>query len=156
DRLRRWRRNGAPVAVGAITASAVVATMTLGISPIGEEYNKDYWPLTLTPDVAVRKEAIRMIGATDGVAADYWTVPHLTHRDTIYTFPNPWRNKNYGTSPSAHGDPAKVKWLLLDTRLFTPGDVDQALYQSILTSGEFVTRIDRNGVVLLERVKPPG
>jgi uncharacterized membrane protein len=155
DRLRRWRRNGAPVAVGAVTAAALVATMTIGISPIGEEYNKGYWPLTVPSDVAVREEAIHLIGSSDGVSADFWATPHLTHRTIVYTFPNPWRNKNYGTSPSAHGDPAKVKWLLLDTSLFTPGEVDQVLYLAIRDSGEFVTRLDRNGVVLLERVQPP-
>jgi uncharacterized membrane protein len=154
-RLRRWRRTGAPLAVGAITASALVATMTLGASPIGENYNKGYWPLAVPVDAAPRNEALRMIGGRDGVSADFWAVPHLTHRSTVYTFPNPWRNKNYGTSPTARGDPAKVKWLLIDTTLLTPGDIDQILYLSIRDSGEFATRLEREGVVLLERVKPP-
>jgi uncharacterized membrane protein len=155
-RWRRWRRNGPPVAVGAITAAALVATMTIGISPIGEEYNKGFWPLSVPFDLSARNEAMRMIGSSDGVAADYFAVPHLTHRAIVYTFPNPWRNKNYGTSPAARGDPAKVKWLFLNTADLPPGDIDRALYQAIRDSGEFVTRLDRDGVVLLERVKPPG
>jgi uncharacterized membrane protein len=157
DRLRRFRRwrNGAPVAVGAIISAALVATMTVGISPIGEEFNHGYWPLSVPGDVAARNEAMRMIGPSDGVSADYSAVPHLTHRDTIYTFPNPWQNKNYGTSPTARGDPAKVKWLFVDTAELPPGDFDLVLYRSILDSGEFATRLDRDGVVLLERVKPP-
>ena len=84
------------------------------------------------------------------------SAPRLTHRAIVYTFPNPWRNKNYGTSPAARGDPAKVKWLFLNTADLPPGDIDRALYQAIRDSGEFVTRLDRDGVVLLERVKPPG
>jgi hypothetical protein len=47
-----------------------------------------------------------------------------------------------------------VKWLFIDTTLLTPGDIDQVLYLSIRDSGEYVTRLDRDGVVLLERVEP--
>jgi hypothetical protein len=123
------------------------------VSPIGTEYHAGYWPLESSPTVAARNSEIARIGGSDGVSADYPTVPHLTHRDIIYTYPNPWRNSNYGTSLSAHGDPSKVKWILVDTSMFRPSD--RALLDGLLGDGEFVVRDQQGSVVLAERVKPP-
>ncbi len=95
-----------------------------------------------------------MIPAGDGVSADYLVVPHLTHRQRIYTFPNPWRNSNYGIEPSDHGDPAGVRWIVMDTSLLNPDD--RALYESIKASGEFRLVSRRGTIEVLERVRPPG
>src|SRR5215471_1618996 len=93
-----------------------------------------------------------LIGGRDGVSADYYTVPHLTHRSIVYTFPNPWENKNYGITPKASGDPAKVQWILVDTSLFQASD--SVLFNRLLTT-EFKIRDQVGTVVLAERTRPP-
>ncbi len=157
-RIRRWverRRLGdGPMrfTIGFTCACALAATTAWGVSPIGIEYRAGYWPIPEPTDVAPRDRMLARIGSSDGVSADYYTVPHLTHRPIVYTFPNPWVNKNYGISPTALGDPAKVKWLLVDTALFQPSDAQ--LLDRLLVS-EFVVRDQQGTVLLAERVHPP-
>ena len=95
---------------------------------------------------------VARIGPDDGVSGDYYAIPHLTHRASAYTYPNPWVNKNYGISPTALGDPAKVQWIFVDTALFQPAD--KQLFDRLLAT-EFAVRDQQGTVVLAERVRPP-
>jgi hypothetical protein len=70
----------------------------------------------------------------------------------VYTFPNPWENKNYGITPTASGDPAKVQWILVDTSLFQPSD--SVLFNRLIAT-EFTVRQRMGTVVLAERTRPP-
>ena len=79
-------------------------------------------------------------------------MPHLTHRSIVYTYPNPWVNKNYGITPTALGDPAKVRWLFVDTALFQPSDKE--LLDRLLAS-EFALRDQQGTLLLAERVRAP-
>src|SRR5213078_4012082 len=115
---RRLGNAAVRFAVGFACACGLAATVAWGPSPIGVDYRLGYWPIPEPADVAVRDRMLTRIGPDDGVSADYYTVPHLSHRETVYTFPNPWVNKNYGIRFSALGDPAKVHWLVVDTSLF--------------------------------------
>lgn len=138
--------------VGFAGACALAATVAWGPSPISVEYRKGYWPMPEPADVVARQRMLTRIGADDGVSADYFTVPHLTHRDVVYTFPNPWVNKNFGISPSALGDPAAVRWIVVDTGLFQTADAD--LFNKLL-GNEFAVRDQQGTVVLAERIRPP-
>jgi uncharacterized membrane protein len=152
--LRHGRGDGTTrFTVGVVGACALAATVAWGPSPLGVEYHNGYWPLAAPPDAPVRDRMAARIGLTDGVSADYWSVPHLTHRDVVYTFPNPWVNKNYGISASSLGDPAAVRWVMVDTSLFQPAD--SQLFNRLLASGEFVVRDQQGTMVLAERVRPP-
>jgi uncharacterized membrane protein len=140
-------------AVGWVAACALAGTVVWGITPISRDYRQGYWPLLKPPDVDFREAALAQIGPDDGVSADYWAIPHLTHREIAYTFPNPWRNKNYGISPASRGDPAAVEWVLVDRSLL--GVEEQALYSMLLSSGEFRVVAEEGQVVLLQRIAPP-
>src|SRR3954451_428188 len=111
-RIKKWRPGLTTFAVGATVACALAASCAWGISPISRDYHVGYWPLSPRTEQSALDAAVARVGASDGVAADYNFVPHLTHRDVIYTFPNPWVNKNFGVSPLSSGDPAKVRWLV--------------------------------------------
>ena len=128
--------------------------MAWGITPISRDYRRGYWPLVQPADVPFREQAVKTIGPNDGVSVDYWSTPHFTHREYAYTFPNPWLNKNYGITPTARGDPAKVQWVLVDESLFGPDD--QTLFDALVSSGEFQIAAQEGSVVLLHRVAPPG
>jgi uncharacterized membrane protein len=147
-RRKAWGR----AATGAAGAAALTATVVWGLSPLGLRYETGYWPLRPTDDREVREQSLRLIGAGDGVSADYNMVPHLTHRDIIYTFPNPWTNKNYGISPESHGDVAAVHWLAVQRDLMGPDET--TLFNQIMASGEFVIRLESGNYVLAERVQP--
>jgi hypothetical protein len=154
--LGRTRIGVRRFAVGWVAACALAGTVAWGIAPIGREYERGYWPFIRPADVDLRDQAADLIGPDDGVSVDYWSTPHLTHRDIAYTFPNPWINKNYGIDATAHGDPAAVDWVLVDRSLFASSQEESALFQTLLESGEFRVVLESGSTVLLERIAPPG
>lgn len=117
-------------------------------------YRAGFWPLTVPANQAANEAAVRLVPPDAGVSADYLMIPHLTHRQVAYTFPNPWRSSNYGVTPDAHGDPAKVDWIVMDTTMLQGADA--TLYASIKASGEFRVVTSRDGIEVLRRVHPPG
>ena len=117
------------------------------------QYRLGAWPLVADTDQGARQTAVDLVPSHAGVSADYLTVSHLTHRQIAYSFPNPWRNSNFGVKDSSHGYPAKVQWLVVNTSIL--GN-DTALFQSILDSGEFAVRYHEGNEYLLQRVRPPG
>jgi uncharacterized membrane protein len=148
-RRQPWGR----AAAGLAMAAALAGTTSWGLTPWSTPYGTGYWPIRPTPDRVVREQALRLIGSNDAVSADYFQVPHLTHRRVIYTFPNPWMNKNYGTADTAHGDAAQVKWIAVDRTLM--GDFELKLFEDLLRRGEFAIRLDNDSFVLAERIAPP-
>ena len=46
-------------------------------------------------DVSGWHSALNRIGQKDIVSAHYSFVPHATHREVVYTFPNPWIKTNF-------------------------------------------------------------
>ena len=150
-RRRRWLGETA-VLVG--VCSALWCAHVFGPGPWSTSYRQGFWPLVAGPNQAANVAAVRRVGPDDGVSADYNVVPHLTHRQFTYTFPNPWRNSNYGIEPTEHGDPAKVQWIVMDTAMLN--EVDAQLYASIEASGEFRLVMHQGTVEVLQRVRPPG
>jgi uncharacterized membrane protein len=151
--LLRWRRwIGEGLALTALVC-ALACSRWYGPSPISIQYRLGAWPLVADADQGARQTAVDLVPSHAGVSADYLTVSHLTHRQIAYSFPNPWRNSNFGVKDSAHGYPAKVQWLVVNTSIL--GN-DTALFQSILDSGEFAVRYHEGNEYLLQRVRPPG
>jgi hypothetical protein len=112
------------------------------------------WPLLPTLDKEVREQALRLIGSSDGVSADFFMTPHLTHRRVVYTFPNPWFNKNYGISFETKADPAEVDWIVLDLSLVTI-PTERLMYDQLIATGEFEVRLQAGNVVVAQRMHPP-
>ena len=79
---------------------AVQCTRCSGCSPLSKQYRQGAWPLVASADLTSRQIATAIVPTTDGISADYLEVPHLTHRAVVYSFPNPWRNMNYGVKNS--------------------------------------------------------
>ena len=152
--LRRRRRWLAEAAVLVGLGAALYCGRVYGPGPWSIDYRAGYWPLTVPSTQAANTELVKKIAVGQGVSADYLLVPHLTHRQIIYTFPNPWINSNYGVTPTAHGDPARVQWIGMDTTMLSARDA--ALFTSIEMSGEFRVALHQGPIILLQRVKPPG
>jgi len=150
--VRRWPQTRHGI-VGLVGACALAATCAWGPSPIGREYDSGYWPKRRSPQVDAYDAAVDLVDGDDGVSVDYVLVPHLTHREVVYTFPNPWISKNYGIGGEV-GDPALVDWLVVNRAL--AGARERQLLEELLVGGEFVVRLDQAGIVAAERVRAPG
>ena len=130
-----------------------VAAKTWGILPIGEQYRQGAWPLG-PADTSGWTKAVERVGSTDGVSAHYLAVPHLTHREVVYTFPNPWLNSYYGIEPEDHGDPANVNWIIVMKGALN--ESAQKVLDGLLSSGEFGDEQLVNGIASYRRLVPAG
>ena len=95
------------------------------------------------------------------VAATYYIVPHLSHRDQIYTFPNPWIPANWGvagvapTIPTATTRRRRSSGSSSTAPPTAPGRGRSSCSTSCSTDGEFEVVSDREGIVVARRVAPP-
>ncbi len=134
------------VLVVACTAST---TLTRGIGPGSVDFRAGYWPLVNGPRYATLAKAVALPGPSDAVAATYNLVPHLTHREFIYRFPNPWRASDWGVRGENPQDPAGVDWLVLDKLVL--GTEDRALLDQLIAGGQWSVSLDRRDVLVLRR-----
>ena len=139
--------------VGLVVATSLAATVAWGPSPLGVKYRTGYWPFGPDARLAVKQAAARMVPDGAATSAVYLFVPQLAHRPQIYEFPVPWKPTNWGVRGENLHDPARVQWLVIDRLLLSTED--KALLTSLL-SNEFSVRMDRDDIVVAERVKPPG
>lgn len=157
-RLRRWKGTTSPrraqsFAVVVLLVVSLLGARGWGITPLGVDYERGPWPLGGVPTDGWRA-AVARVGPDAGVAAHHRAVPHLAHRRIVYTFPNPWVNSYYGTSPEQLGDAAAVDWLIvLETDL---NDAARAALETLLARGEFGDRQEVDGVTTYRRLRPPG
>ncbi len=62
---------------------------------------------------ASARKVLAMIPPDAVVAADYSTVPHLTHRRRIYMLPNPFEESNWGVGGENLHDPDDVEYIVV-------------------------------------------
>lgn len=160
SRARWWRRRQRTVRgllLVIVALSAWHTTTAWGPSPIGEQYNLGWWPRDLPHQDALRG-ALAVVPDDAAVSATYNLVPHLTHRVTIYEWPNPWIVGNWGTSSSPPPDADDADWIVIDTTLLG-GEDQTALWTRLVgpdgAGAEFAIRYDVDDVVVAERVDPP-
>ena len=165
---RRDRRDRSPVPAAAATtiaaswvvlgvtlAMALFATRAWGPSPVSWRYHDGYWPIGPAADSVAKSHAVAMIPTGAAVSADYNLVPHLAHRELVYTFPNPWLSSNYGIGgKSEHANPADVEWIAVNTNVLDVAS--RGLLDELVGRGEFVVDSYDADVLVAHRVKPPG
>ncbi|MGH8994369.1 MAG: DUF2079 domain-containing protein, partial [Acidimicrobiia bacterium] len=133
---------------GALAATSLAGAVLWGVSPVGREYDNDWWASSFDPRRASKQEAVAFPPADASVSATYEFVPHLAHRRLIYDWPNPWVPSNWGLANEDPPDPELVQWLVVDRRLTGP---DTGLFHDLL-EGEFETVFDRDDIVVARRV----
>jgi uncharacterized membrane protein len=154
DSLRRF-------GVGAVAAAALATSVAWGMSPISTQYRNGYWPLTPNPREDTLDAAVDSVPGDAAVAATYNIVPHLSHREQIYTFPNPWFPLNWGVAGVAPHDPdhdhvpAEVDWIVVDRTTHVPDGREEQLLDSLVDSGEFAVVSDEDGIFVAKREEPP-
>ena len=148
-------------AVGAVAAAALATSVAWGMSPISTDYRNGYWALYANPRQAEFDAAVDAVPGGAAVSATYNIVPHLSHREQIYTFPNPWFPLNWGVAGEAPDDPdhdhvpAEVEWIVVDRTTHVPDGREEQLIDSLLDSGEFVAVSDDGGILVARRDKSP-
>jgi uncharacterized membrane protein len=151
--IRNIRPDRIRPVVGCLCLVAVIANVTWSPSPLDhKQYRGGNWTFDASPQVEALAEMVKMVPATAGVAASYSVVPHLSHRDQIYTFPNPWIQSYYfGTTATLH--PSVIQYLVINTTLNSP---TTALLLHSLTArgGPFRIIMQRDQAVLAKRVRP--
>ncbi|MEE9413858.1 MAG: DUF2079 domain-containing protein, partial [Acidimicrobiales bacterium] len=113
-----------------VVIAAIASGSVWGINRFSPEYRRGFWPLVQSEEIADLQRAVKLIPEDSSVAASYLIAPHLTHRELIYTFPNPWQESNWGIGGDHQHDPEKVDFIIIDTRV-TSADAQQ-LFSSIV------------------------
>ncbi len=154
-KISRTRPHAKGVLVGFVAACSLVATISWGLSPIGEEYRQGWWPLGEDSRRASKEAALEMVPENAGVSATYQFVAHLTHRKKIFEYPNPFKPSNWGVDNENYPSENEATWLVIDTQLIGP---DDEVLDEQISSGEFAVRLERDGIIVAERVRqaPPG
>ncbi|HEX7095786.1 MAG TPA: DUF2079 domain-containing protein [Acidimicrobiales bacterium] len=153
-------------AVGAVLACALVTNVLWSPSPLNDDvHNAGTWARPWMRDApsttAARDEMLDLVPSDAGVSATYALVPHLTHREIAYEFPNPWWITNWldcRTAPRAEA----VDVLVVDTAVLSDverwpfGMSPRALFDALTdpVDGEFDVIGEKGGVVVAERVGP--
>jgi hypothetical protein len=140
--------------VGAVAATALATNVAWSPSPIGVKYHSGIWARP-SPRHQVLHAALDLVPPQAGVTAIYYLVPHLTHRELIYEWPNPFVRPpaNWGVEGENPGDPAKVDYIVVDTDLL--GDHRDILDRLTAPGGEFMKVFERERVVVAKRARPP-
>ena len=102
----------------------------------------------------LRRQALGLVEPGAAVSAQFNLVPQLTHRQRIYEFPNPFRPVNWGLPGDTHppGAAEAVRFVVVERDLL--GEEDRQLLERLQNDPAWRTRLDHDGVVVLERPEP--
>lgn len=149
-RLRQLR----VLMVGMLCAFALASNVAWSPSPLDStQYHSGVWTFDASPQVRELAKLVRMVPAGVGVSAGFNVVPHLAHRDQIYTWPNPWIRSYYGTSDTQPPEyPSSIQYIVLDLAE-NSSSANKALIQNLTKpGGPFRILKEHDGVLLAERI----
>lgn len=149
--LHRKNRLVSTVAVATVFVASCIAANSWGLLPFGAKYDVGYWPHG-AQTTAGWDAALKRVGPSDPVSAHYAFVPHASHREIIYTFPNPWVRTNFLGDPKLLESPSKIKWLVIPDG--TLGGEAATTLQRLLDTGEYGDAQTVAGVTTYRRLKP--
>jgi uncharacterized membrane protein len=133
-----------------LTISSVVSNKEWSPSPLGNDYNVA-WIQHPQPQHAAVNRALKLIRPKDKVTATYYIVPHITHRQYAYEFPNPFRVTNWGINGEDPPDARTSDTLILDTHV---NGNDEQLYETLVGPyGPFKIVFNEDGIIVARRKK---
>ncbi len=117
-------------------------------SPIGDSYV--VWAQPTARHAAMR-EALKLVPDDVSVAATYTLLPHLSHREQIYDWPNPWVPFYWGNDDGFRlPDPATIDYIVLDRTQI--GEGQQALVAGLVApDGPYEVLFDTDDVLVGKR-----
>lgn len=104
-RLRGWL-------VALLVVSSFISNIAWSNSRISENYHVWAKP---TPRTEVLRRAVALVPDDVAVTATYTLVPHLTHRELVFEWPNPWVESYWGVDDGYRlPDPSIIEWIVID------------------------------------------
>ena len=146
---RLWRfRFSRRLLVPWMLAFAYVSNIAWSPSPLSA--NDQVWA-TPRERHAVLREALDLVPDDVSVTATFGLVPHLSHREEIYDWPNPWVPSYWGNNDTYRlPNPREIDYVVLDT--LHVGEAQQELLAQLVgPDGEFEVLLERDGVVVARR-----
>ncbi|MDF2739229.1 MAG: hypothetical protein K0S88_595 [Actinomycetia bacterium] len=135
----------------ALVAVAGFIDYRVGPAPWSKDFPR---PADAGPIDDARRQALGLIDPTAPVSAQYNLATHLAHRTSIYEFPNPFTAPNWGFPGDQH-QPAEIqrlRYVVVERPLL--GEAEAALLDRLRGQPQWRTLLDRQGIVVLERVGP--
>ena len=117
-------------------------------SPIGDSYGVWAKP---NPRHDAMREALTLVPDDASVAATYTLLPHLSHREQIYDWPNPWVPSYWGNDDGYRlPDPLSIDYLVLDETQV--GAAQKALVAGLIAfDGPYEVLFDADDVLVARR-----
>ncbi len=117
-------------------------------SPIGDSYLVWAQP---SPRHAAMSEALKLVPDDASVTATYLLLPHLSQREQIYDWPNPWVPSYWGNDDGYRlPDPASIDYIVLDRTQV--GEGQKALVEGFIASdGPYEVLFDTDDVLVAKR-----
>lgn len=129
--------------------ASLLSNIYFSPSPISRKFNVGgYWGIPTARHKVVR-QAMSLIPRNASVSAYYAFVPHLTHREKIYMFPNPFRDEYWGIRGENTHNPEGVEYIFVDTTLLSGETL--GLANSLVQNPTYSKVFDQEGIVLLKR-----
>jgi len=142
--------------IGLVCACALASNVAWSPSRLNHQlFSSGIWILTSDAQRNTLDQMVHMVPAGVGVSATYNVVPHLSHRDQIYTWPNPWIRSYYGTSATQPPEsPRSVQYVVLATSNDVSLADELLLRRLTKPGGPFRIVLQENEAVLAKRVRP--
>ncbi|MFW2335568.1 DUF2079 domain-containing protein [Ilumatobacter sp.] len=130
---------------------AYVTNVAWSPSPISA--NDDVWGRSVERHEAMR-DAIDLVPDDVSVTATYTMGPHLSHREQIYDWPNPWVPSYWGNDDTYKlPDPSEIDYIVIDRQQV--GVEQQDLLAGLIEpGGEYELLFDVDDVVVARRADP--
>jgi uncharacterized membrane protein len=128
-----------------LVVAAIFANYNMGLSPVSKNP-----PRYVVSDSEITiGEALEIIPNNAVVSAAPFLVPHLTHREFIYEFPNPFRLSYWGVNGENPHDPETVEYIVLKRDSLSKENKD--LVDNLLRDGDFTVVFDKRNAIVLKR-----
>jgi uncharacterized membrane protein len=143
--LRRSRKGGS-VMIGWMVVCSCLAAFVRG--PLPGSVGFSSWKLHDPAQVALER-AVAIIPADAAVAAQDNIASHLSHRRSVYDFPNPFQRMVYGTPSTPDPSPDAADWIIVQPALLSAKY--RPVYDRLINQKVFRVVFNEDGVVVAKR-----
>jgi uncharacterized membrane protein len=145
-RIGRW------VVLPWLAVCMYVSNVAWSPSPLSTDNYNIAWAKPSSRHDLIR-EAMKHVPDDASVTSTYGILPHLSHREQIYDWPNPWKMAYFGNDDGYRlPDPSEIEYIILDRR--NVGEAEQPLVDSLIApGGEFEVLFDQDDILVARRVR---